>query len=130
MSQTGNTVRYVHNLEEVLLNRTEVTLSNIFSHVNYAEKAVPPPKSATNEADRNAGVAPLPSYNDAVDEGGAVRNQVHDEFMSAIQETAREVWGVTIGDLSVDNIHVVNTSLANDLKQRAITSIQVLLTTI
>jgi len=117
-------LRYVHNLEEVLLNRTEVTLSNIFSHVNYAEKAVPPPKFATTEADRNAGLPTLPSYDEA-NEGGAVRNQVHDEFMSAIQETAREVWGVTIGDLSVDNIHVVNTSLANDLKQRAITSIQV-----
>merc|ERR1711998_38618 len=115
-------LRYVHNLEEVLLNRTEVTLSNIFSHLNYAEKAIPPPKQATNEADRNAGMPSLPSYDEAE---GAVRNQVHDEFMTAIQETADKVWGVTIGDLSVDNIHVVNDSLANDLKQRAITSIQV-----
>merc|ERR1711998_369599 len=114
-------LRYVHNLEEVLLNRTEVTLSNIFSHLNYAEKAIPPPKQATNEADRNAGMPSLPSYDEAE---GAVRNQVHDEFMTAIQETADKVWGVTIGDLSVDNIHVVNDSLANDLKQRAITSIQ------
>jgi len=115
-------LRYVHNLEEVLLNRTEVTLSNIFSHLNYSEKAIPPPKMATHEADRNMGMTPLPSYEEAE---GAVRNQVHDEFMSAIQETADKVWGVTIGDLSVDNIHVVNASLANDLKQRAITSIQV-----
>jgi len=104
------------------LNRTEVTLSNIFSHVNYAEKAIPPPKQATNEADRNAGMPSLPAYEE---KEGAVRNQVHDEFMTAIQETADKVWGVTIGDLSVDNIHVVNDSLANDLKQRAITSIQV-----
>jgi len=117
-------LRYVHNLEEVLRNRTEVTLSNIFSHVNYAEKAVPPPK-ASSEASRNRAEPELPSYNESKDEQGAVRNQVHDEFMSAIQETAKEVWGVTIGDLSVDNIHVVNDSLANDLKQRAITSIQV-----
>jgi len=117
-------LRYVHNLEEVLLNRTEVTLSNIFSHVNYAEKAVPPPKQAHEEATRNAGLPSLPDYPGA-DAEGAVRNQVHDEFMSAIQETADKVWGVTIGDLSVDNIHVVNDSLANDLKQRAITSIQV-----
>merc|ERR1712093_831060 len=115
-------LRYVRNLEEVLLNRTEVTLSNIFSHLNYSEKAIPPPKMATHEADRNMGMTPLPSYEEAE---GAVRNQVHDEFMSAIQETADKVWGVTIGDLSVDNIHVVNASLANDLKQRAITSIQV-----
>merc|ERR1712093_562165 len=115
-------LRYVHNLEEVLLNRTEVTLSNIFSHLNYSEKAIPPPKMATHEADRNMGMTPLPSYEEAE---GAVRNQVHDEFMSAIQETADKGWGVTIGDLSVDNIHVVNASLANDLKQRAITSIQV-----
>merc|ERR1711998_17339 len=115
-------LRYVHNLEEVLLNRTEVTLSNIFSHLNYAEKAIPPPKKATNEADRNAGMPSLPSYEETE---GAVRNQVHDEFMTAIQETADKVWGVTIGDLSVDNIHVTSTTLANDLKQRAITSIQV-----
>jgi len=115
-------LRYVHNLEEVLLNRTEVTLSNIFSHLNYAEKAVPPPKMATDEADRHMNAGGPPGYEETA---GEVRNHVHDEFMSAIQETADKVWGVTIGDLSVDNIHVVNASLANDLKQRAITSIQV-----
>merc|ERR1711998_202433 len=111
----------INDPEKVLLNRTEVTLSSIFSHLNYAEKAIPPPK-ASHEADRNAGQPVLPSYEETE---GAVRNQVHDEFMTAIQETADKVWGVTIGDLSVDNIHVVNASLANDLKQRAITSIQV-----
>jgi len=123
ISDPEKALREVHNLEEVLLNRTEVTLSNIFSHVNYAEKAQPPPKQPHEEATRNAGLPSLPDY--PGDTEGAVRNQVHTEFMSAIQETATQVWGVTIGDLSVDNIHVVNDSLNNDLKQRAITSIQV-----
>lgn len=121
MADPEKALRYVHNLEEVLLNRTEVTLSNIFSHLNYSEKAVPPPRMS-QEADRNKGTPTCPSYEEAE---GAVRNQIHDEFMQAIQETAERVWGVTIGDLSVDNIHVVNMSLAEDLKQRAITSIQV-----
>merc|ERR1711968_262658 len=54
-----------------------------------------------------------------------MRNAIHDEFMAAIQDTASKVWGVTIGDLSVDNIHVVNQSLAEDLKTRAVTAIKV-----
>merc|ERR1711988_1151465 len=112
-------LRYVHDLDAMLVNRTEVTLSNIFSHLNYSEKAVPPPKG---EADRNQGRSTLPTYEEAE---GDMRNAIHDEFMAAIQETASKVWGVTIGDLSVDNIHVVNESLAEDLKTRAVTAIKV-----
>ena len=95
-----------------------MTLSNIFSHLNYSEKALPPPKVIREGSKQDS----LPSYDESA---VTVRNQVHDEFMNSILDTARKEWGVTIGDLSVDNIHVVNAGLAADLKQRALNCIKV-----
>lgn len=44
--------------------------------------------------------------------------------MGSIQRTASDDWGVTIGDLSVDNIVISNKDLAADLERRAVITVQ------
>merc|ERR1711907_603825 len=50
--------------------------------------------------------------------------EVQKEFLHSIQATSLQDWGVHITDLSVDNIKVVSQALAEDLKQRALVTIQ------
>ena len=54
----------------------------------------------------------------------ALSTKVHREFMGSIQRTAADDWGVTIGDLSVDNIVISNKDLAADLERRAVITVQ------
>ena len=105
----------VKNLDELLKQRSFTTLSNIFAHINYSEKAVP----VMPVPDNSAGGAP-PAYGDTYE----MNTEVQHEFLKAIQQTSLQDWGVHITDLSVDNIKVVNEELADDLKQRALVTIQ------
>lgn len=135
-------IRGVKNLDEVLRQRTETTLSNIFSHNNYGQKgrlvstaAVATTVDGEHDMGLNGGgniannarqdnaftrAADFIEKHDNQDLG----TMVHDEFMSLIKSTASNVWGVDIGDMSVDNIVVVNEDLAHDLEQRAVTTVK------
>ena len=152
ISDPEKAIRGVKNLDEVLRQRTETTLSNIFSHSNYGQarggpvvpSAVPTaalspgdalpvaggasPRSANAHANANANNAAAARAREMVDSLDSkekdITTLVHDEFMRLIKKTAAAVWGVDIGDLSVDNIQVVNDDLAHDLEQRAVTTVK------
>eukprot|EP00658_Telonema_sp_P-2_P060894 TRINITY_DN49681_c0_g1_i2.p1 TRINITY_DN49681_c0_g1~~TRINITY_DN49681_c0_g1_i2.p1 ORF type:complete len:348 (+),score=119.30 TRINITY_DN49681_c0_g1_i2:152-1195(+) len=109
----------VKNLTELLKQRSFTTLSNIFAHINYSEKAVPIPTS-DNSGSRSQ---PPPSYNEELP-SYQMNTEIQQEFLSSIQATSLQDWGVHMTDLSVDNIKVVNQELAEDLKQRALVTIQ------
>merc|ERR1711977_101608 len=107
----------VKNLTELLRQRSFTTLSNIFAHINYSEKAVP-----VMPIQHSSTAAP-PAYGDDQPQY-EMNTEVQREFLLAIQATSLQDWGVHITDLSVDNIKVVNKELADDLKQRALVTIQ------
>ena len=117
-------IRDVESLDDVLRQRTETTLSTIFSHINYSEKAMPPPLSAAHASDAVLTTARAATAAAAASSEDALSTKVHREFMGAIQRTAEDDWGVRIGDLSVDNIVIANKDLASDLKRRAVITVQ------
>merc|ERR1712159_120184 len=106
----------VKNLNELLRQRSFTTLSNIFAHINYSEKAVPIPMV------RDDGTSAPPAYGQ--EPQYEMNTEVQKEFLHSIQATSLQDWGVHITDLSVDNIKVVSQALAEDLKQRALVTIQ------
>lgn len=125
VSHAERAIRDVCNLEEVLRQRTETTLATIFSHTNYSEKAPPPPVHAAGSiVPRTELAANLATTAREDRTERALSTQVHREFMNSIERTAADDWGVSIGDLSVDNIKIVNATLASDLERRAVIAVQ------
>ena len=131
ISNPERAIRGVKNLEDVLRQRTETTLSNIFSHNNYGQmqkqKNVPTARQISeDDAPRSAQRSATERADEYINklDNKDIGTLVHDEFMSMIKDTAENVWGVSIGDLSVDNIRVSNADLAHDLEQRAVTTVK------
>eukprot|EP00854_Cymbomonas_tetramitiformis_P015795 gene15795-18727_t len=125
ISDAQKAITDVRNLEEVLRQRTETSLSTIFSHVKYSQKAVPLPSFDTSSTGPG-GVVQVPSAAEQLrfQAENALSTTVHNEFMGAIKATAASDWGVQISDLSVDNIEIVNRELAIDLERRAVIAVQ------
>lgn len=130
-------IRGVKDLFDLLRQRMETTLNNIFAHNNYgaAQKknsgvrtAAPVTDAVAAEgAGDGARAEAFRRANEFIsekDQKGDMASVVHDEFMSAIKSTAADRWGVDIGDLSIDNLKVVNEDLAHDLEQRAVTTVK------